>query len=130
MTAWWQYIYYAFSVALLIVNFLKDWVWTKPLPISNVLTRTLYTTRSGTLELTFPNVRSGLLILTETSGSYGTYQWLLGNQNATLIGCVSPTQVCTNEGTMQWTSSIGGYTWIAPSKLAQRNFTATIVYSS
>jgi hypothetical protein len=127
---WWQYVFYAFSVGLFIVNFLKDWVWVKPIPISHILQRTLYTTRTGSLEMTFPNVRSGTLTLTETSGSYGTYQWLLGNKNATLLGCVSPTQICTNEGTMQWTDSIGGYTWIAPSKLAQRNFTAIIVYSA
>jgi hypothetical protein len=129
--AWWQYAFYAFSVAIAIVNFMKDWIWVpKPIPISNILNRTLYTTSTGSLQMTFPGVRSGTLILTESSGSYGTYQWLLGNKNSTLLGCVSPTQVCTNEGTMQWTDSINGYTWIAPSKLAQRNFTATILFSS
>ena len=128
---WWQYFYYSVSVGLLILNFLRDWIWVKKLPISAILTRTLFRDSQGNLIMTFPGVQNGTIIITESSGQYGTFQWLLGSQQAKFVNCVGPNPVCNNEGTMTYTPSIGGYTWTAPLtyKLPQQNFTATIIYT-
>jgi hypothetical protein len=128
---WWQYLYYTLSVAVLLLNFLKAWIWTKPLPISPIITRTLFQDSQGNLVMTFADLTKGMLILTESSGQYGTFQWLLGSQQAKLVQCVSPGGSCNNEGTLTFTPSINGYTWTAPLtfKLPQQNFTVTIIYT-
>jgi hypothetical protein len=128
---WWQYLYYSISAAVLVLNFLRTWIWIKPLPISPILTRTLYQDSQGNLSMTFNDITRGTIIITESSGQYGTFQWLLGSQRAKLIDCVGPNAACNNEGTMTFTPSINGYTWTAPLtyKLPQQNFTATIIYS-
>jgi hypothetical protein len=131
---WWQYMYYAFSVALLIVNFLRDWVFAKPLPISVLLSKPLLM-NAGVQTLTFDNLNAGTITFTDTAGSFGTQQWLVGNQNSTLVSCLSPgalnPKVCSlNPGTMVYTPSVNGYVWTAPQAIASVNFTATLVYSN
>ena len=131
---WWQYMYYAFSVTILIVNFLRDWVFAKTLPISGLLSKPLLI-KEGVQTLTFDNIRAGTITFTDTAGSFGTYQWLVGNQNATLLSCVSPNSTtpkdCTlSPGTMVHSPSINGFVWSAPQNIASVNFTATLVYSN
>ena len=131
---WWQYMIYAISVTLLIVNFLRDWVFAKPLPISALLSKRLLA-RAGAQTLAFDNISAGVITFTDTAGSFGTYQWLVGNESSSLISCVSPASTtpkdCTlNPGTMTYTPNIQGYVWTAPQTLASVNFTATLVYSN
>lgn len=131
---WWQYMYYAFSVALLILNFLREWVFAKPLPIS-VLLKVPLLMNQGVQTLSFDNIRAGTITFTDTAGSFGTYQWLVGNESSSLLSCVSPDSTtpkdCTlNPGTMVHNPSISGYVWTAPQTIASVNFTATLIYSN
>jgi hypothetical protein len=127
-------MYYAFSVTLLIVNFLREWVFAKPLPISVLQSKQLLM-NAGVQTLSFDNVRAGTITFTDTAGSFGSQQWLVGNQSSSLVACVSPysstPKDCTqNPGTMVYTPEISGYVWTAPQTLASVNYSATVVYSN
>lgn len=130
MVAWWQYIFYAFSATMLIVNFLKDWVWAKSYPISPLLNRTLTVDTNGNYTMAFANVLSGTITLTESSGSFGTQQWLVGGGQSKLLGSVCPNAPCSTTTQLNYDANIKGYRWVSPTKLPSSNFTATVIYAN
>ena len=130
---WWQYMYYAISATFLLVNFLRDWIFAKPFPISSLLSKKLSMTE-GLQTMSFDNISAGTITFTDSAGNYGTYQWLVGNQNATLISCVPPASSSKNcslsPGTMTYNSDIRGFVWSPPQAIPNTDFTATLVYSN
>lgn len=130
MVMWWQYIIYAVSITMLIANFLRDWVFAKSLPISQVLQRSLTTDTNGNYTMTFADLQNGTLTLTESSGSYGTQQWLVGGGQSKLIASVCPNAPCSTTSSLNYDAAIKGYRWVSTTKLPSSNFTAVIVYST
>jgi hypothetical protein len=130
MVAWWQYIFYAVSATMLIANFLKDWVWAKSFPITQVLHRSLITDINGNSTMAFSDFQNGTLTLTESSGSFGTQHWLVGGGQSKLLGAVCPNSPCSSTTQLNYDPSIKGYRWVSPTKLPSNFFTATIVFSN
>ena len=130
MVTWWQYIWYAISASLLLFNFLNTYVWNKPLPISQVLRRTLAVDTNGNYTMSFANVLNGTITLTESTGTYGTQQWLVGGGSSKLLGSVCPNAPCSTTSDLNFDATIQGYRWVSTTKLPSNDFTATIVYSN
>jgi hypothetical protein len=105
-------LYYFATFLLGIFSFLRIYVWTKSLPISNK--STVISSKSESVD--FPDFTNGLIVLSDAANSAGTYVWIVGGQapGVLLGGSGGGNSVQPEFGSLTYNNTIKGYTWLKP----------------
>jgi hypothetical protein len=107
------YTYYFISFLLAIFSFLKIYLWSNALPISEPA----IVASSAEQTVNFENFQNGLIILSDAANSAGTYVWVVGGKaDGVLLGGSGGgnTNVQPKFGTLTYNETLKGYVWTKP----------------